>query len=261
MVARESQAFWAPGVCLRGFVQQSRARGWDRRGGSPLSAPPHAPNPPWGFWPSGVQVREGAGAAGCEERLRAAGGSVGPGGAREAARGDVSGGPAGSGRHFLYKGGRAGLRLPRAGVGLRAAGGGGRAAGGLSHRGAGLPARSPGCPFRRPGSRRRDICGAETWMYARARERKNGSAQTLRPGRGAGRGEGGAAGAERAERARRCLRAGQERARPAAGLGSRAVSALGRRKCAFAAEQGRRAAGVAAVMRLGRGAGCGPLPH
>lgn len=96
---------------------------------------------------------------------------------------------------------------------------------------------------------------------ARSRERKNGSAQTLRPGRGAGRGEGGAAGAERAERARRCLRAGQERARPAAGLGSRAVSALGRRKCAFAAGEGQRAAGVAAVMRLGRGAGCGPLPH
>lgn len=68
-------------------------------------------------------------------------------------------------------------------------------------------------------------------------------------------------GARRAQRARRCLRAGQERARPAVGLGSRAVSALGRRKCAFAAGQGRRAAGVAAVMRLGRGAGCGPLPH
>lgn len=202
-----------------------------------------------------MQVREGAGATGCEERLRAAGGSVGPGGAREAARGDVSGGPAGSGRHFLYKGGRAGLRLPRAGVGLWAAGGGGRAAGGLSHRGAGLPARSQGCPFRRPGSRRRDICGAETWMCARARERKNGSAQTLRPGRGAGRGEGGAAGAERAERARSCLRAGLERARPAAGLGSRAVSALGRRKCAFAAGEGRRAAGVVAVMRRGGGWG------
>lgn len=64
--------------------------------------------------------------------------------------------------------------------------------------------------------------------------------------RGAGRGEGGAAGAERAERAPGCLRAAFERARPAAGLGSRAVSALGRRKCAFAAREGRRDAGVAA---------------
>lgn len=96
---------------------------------------------------------------------------------------------------------------------------------------------------------RRAVC-------ARARERKNGSAQTLRPGRGAGRGEGGAAGAERAERAPGCLRAAFERARPAAGLGSRAVSALGRRKCAFAAREGRRDAGVAA----GRGER-GSQPH
>lgn len=96
---------------------------------------------------------------------------------------------------------------------------------------------------------RRAVC-------ARARERKNGSAQTLRPGRGAGSGEGGAAGAERAERAPGCLRAAFERARPAAGLGSRAVSALGRRKCAFAAGEGRRDAGVAA----GRGERGSP-PH
>lgn len=72
----------------------------------------------------------------------------------------------------------------------------------------------------------------------------------------AGSGEGGAAGAERAERAPGCLRAAFERARPAAGLGSRAVSALGRRKCAFAAGEGRRDAGVAA----GRGER-GSQPH
>lgn len=107
------------------------------------------------------------------------------------------------------------------------------------------PGAIPGRSFRFPGlpaltsAERRAVC-------ARARERKNGSAQTLRPGRGAGRGEGGAAGAERAERAPGCLRAAFERARPAAGLGSRAVSALGRRKCAFAAREGRRDAGVAA---------------
>lgn len=43
-----------------------------------------------------------------------------------------------------------------------------------------------------------------------------------------------------------------ERAPPTAGLISSAVSFLGRRKCAFAAGEGRRGAGVAAV-RGGRG--------
>lgn len=84
--------------------------------------------------------RRARGAAGCEARLRAAGGSVGPGGAAasEPARGDVSGGPAGSSRYFLYKGGRARLQTPLASVSLSAGGGGGGggAGGGLSNSGA-----------------------------------------------------------------------------------------------------------------------------
>lgn len=127
-------------------------------------------------------------AAGCEARPRAAGGSVGPGveAASEAARGDVSGGPAGSSRYFLYKGGRARLQTLLASVSLSAGGGGGGgggAGGGLSNSGARFFFLSPGSPFRFPGSWR-DICGPGTCMCVRAKEQKNGSAQTHRPGRG-----------------------------------------------------------------------------
>lgn len=211
-----------------------------------LTHPPTHPPPTAGFWPGRVQAGAGGRRGPAGLRGAAAGGrrQRRPG-RREAARGDVSGGPAGSGRHFLYKGGRAGLRLPRAGVGLWAAGGGGGAVGGLSPWGAGLLAASPGpcLPFPVPGSRR-DIGGAESWMCARARvrERKNGSAQTLRPGRGAGRGARrrgrGGRGAE-PERARSCLRAARSVHGRPRGLSSRAVSALGRRrKCAFAGWRG-----------------------
>lgn len=197
-------------------------------------------------------------AAGCEARPRAAGGSVGPGveAASEAARGDVSGGPAGSSRYFLYKGGRARLQTLLASVSLSAGGGGGGggggAGGGLSNSGARFFFLSPGSPFRFPGSWL-DICGPGTCMCVRAKERKNGSAQTHRPGRGRRRrraGRRGAAaggwgrGAERASElftrgeGEECVRRRLLRKPAAAALLPGSVPALGRRNCALGSAAG-----------------------
>lgn len=87
-----------------------------------------------GSWRSGVQVREGARAAGCEEPPRAAGGSVGPGGARQRAVMSVA------------------ARLAAAGTSCIKAGG-------------------PGCDSREPGlGSGRQAAAAERWQGCHLRE-------------------------------------------------------------------------------------------
>lgn len=67
-------------------------------------------------------MREGAGAAGCEEPLRAAGGSVGPGGARQRAVMSVAAQLAAAGTSCIKAGGPGcGSREPGLGSGQQAA--------------------------------------------------------------------------------------------------------------------------------------------
>lgn len=215
--------------------------------------------------------RRARGAAGCEARLRAAGGSVGPGGAAasEPARGDVSGGPAGSSRYFLYKGGRARLQTPLASVSLSAGGGGGGggAGGGLSNSGArffslplAIPSASPA-----PGVTSADrgpvcVCARRSGRMAvlKLTDQVGGGGAGGRDARARGgaeprRGDGGAARSAPAS----CLLAAKGRSvcgrrllrKPAAAaLLPCAVPALGRRNCALRSLP-------AARPRAGEGAG------
>lgn len=119
-----------------------------------------------GSWRSGVQVWEGTGATGCEEPPRAAGGSVGPGGARQRAVMSVAARLAAAGTSCIKAGGPGcDSREPGLGSGRQAA---------ATERWRGCHLGEPGSwrfpgpsvPFpRAPGV---DICGAESCMCARA---------------------------------------------------------------------------------------------
>lgn len=215
-------------------------------------------------WRARCGSRRAPGAAGCEARPRAAGGSVGPGGAAasEAARGDVSGGPAGSSRYFLYKGGRARLQTLLASVSLSAGGGGeggggGGAGGGLSNSGArffslplAIPSASPA-----PGVTSADrgpvcVCARRSGRMAvlKLTDQVGGGGASGRDARAQGgaeprRGDGGAARSAPAS----CLLAAKGRSvcgrrllrKPAAAaLLPGSVPALGRRNCALGSAAG-----------------------
>lgn len=125
---------------------------------------------PFRLAPGGAGCRCGRapGPRGCEERPRAAGGSVGPGGARQRAVMSVAARLAAAGTSCIKAGGPGcDSREPGQGCGRQAA----------------AAERWQGCHRREPGSWRFprpslpsprdpggvDICGAESWMYARAR--------------------------------------------------------------------------------------------
>lgn len=119
-----------------------------------------------GSWRSGVQVWEGAGAEGCEEPPRAAGGSVGPGGARQRAVMSVAARLAAAGTSCIKAGGP-GCDSREPGLGSER-----QAAAAEQWRGCHLREPSswsfPGPSLPRPRAPGVDICGAESCMCARA---------------------------------------------------------------------------------------------
>lgn len=240
--------------------------GEGRRQPPPLPHPPTHHRPPAAGRAGCRQVREGAGGPrGCEEPLRAAGGSVGPGGARQRAVMSVAAQLAAAGTSCIKAGGPGcDSREPGLGSGRLAA------------------AAEPweGCHLGEPGSWRLPpgrafrsrspapgVTSAERRAgCARARACGSGRMAVLKlcdqvGARGAERGEGGAAGAERSRSA-----PGAVYAQPGACTAGRGGSAPAQSppwaavaSARSLAGEGRRGAGVAAAAA--RAGGRGPPLH